>query len=556
MSSAVPVQVPSSKASATHVLSPVLTDRLRSLRDALAVGLVERDVAVRLAFLGALAGEHLLLLGPPGTAKSTVARRLRHAFVDADCFERLMTRFTVPEELFGPLSITALEQDRYERKTQSYLPSASIAFLDEIFKANSAILNALLTLLNEREFDNGGTRVPTPLISVIGASNELPEGEELVALQDRFLLRLHVGPVTKCNFMSLLASRDVSEPAIPPELKLTRAELIALQAAVRKVAVPESVIRLLDELREWCASQQIQVSDRRWCKVVKLLQAAALTNGRYTVSVWDAWLLQHCLWSEPKQRAPIADWYEKRVGTSAAMDPTRLRKLVVAREAMLERDRSSRTQMHDAEGQPLYVSLAGGKPVRETTQQAPVMRAGQPVYLAPAIARGSNGGAIQDRTNGGKGYSLKELEALSLCHNHHYSTFSFVNWGERESYLSDKHNRLVGPSELAPYLEPTRHKSIYVEKSLAEVDELRCKVVAYRAELEGHLRALDAEIRNHLWVSAEFADPAAASLKGSAAEVDQLLARIDKVRTGFAALPRELESAAEDVGGDGDSEGS
>ncbi len=209
-----------------------LANRIRAVRDRLTEGLIERDVAVRLALLAALAGEHLLLVGPPGTAKSFIARRLRQAFKDAPYFERLLTRFSVPEELFGPLSIKGLEEDRYERLTASYLPTASVAFLDEIFKANSAILNALLTLLNERKFDNGAGRERTPLVAVVGASNELPEGEELDALFDRFLLRLHVGPVSKDAFPGLLELRGDVEANIPEELGLTKDDL----AVVRKEA--------------------------------------------------------------------------------------------------------------------------------------------------------------------------------------------------------------------------------------------------------------------------------------------------------------------------------
>ncbi|MBP7442582.1 MAG: AAA family ATPase, partial [Thauera sp.] len=146
--------------------------RLARLLEVLESGLVERRQVLRLSLLGAVAGEHTLLIGPPGTAKSALARRIHLAFRDARYFERLLTRFTVPEELFGPLSIRALEEDRYERHVAGFLPDAEVAFIDEVFKANSAILNALLTLLNEREFDNGAGRLRCPLISVIGATNQ------------------------------------------------------------------------------------------------------------------------------------------------------------------------------------------------------------------------------------------------------------------------------------------------------------------------------------------------------------------------------------------------
>ena len=323
-------------------------DRLGRLLDTLTAGLVERRQPVRLALLAALAGEHTLIVGPPGTAKSALARRIHGAFRDARYFERLLTRFTVPEELFGPLSISALEQDRYERQTEGFLPRAEIAFIDEVFKANSAILNALLTLLNEREFDNGAARASCPLISVIGATNAVPEDEVGEAFFDRFLVRLSVGPVSDAGFRALLDLEPGDAPPLPDALD--ESERQALAAAARRVALPEPVTEALAGLRLHLAGTGAYVSDRRWVKSLSLLRTAAAGEGRDRVSIWDLGLLPWCVAPEPARQAEVKDWLARHLGVGEASSPPRLTRVVEAFEAQLEVERNANDLDYDESG--------------------------------------------------------------------------------------------------------------------------------------------------------------------------------------------------------------
>ncbi len=308
-----------------HLLRDTLADLDRNL--------LERDVPVRLLLLAALAGEHVLLIGPPGTAKSELARRLHAAFVDAPYFERLLTRFSVPEELFGPLSLTALEHDRYERLTDGFLPTAQVAFLDEVFKANSAILNALLTLLNEREFDNGAGRVRVPLVSVVGATNEVPEDESLQAFHDRFLLRVPVQPVGDASFAALLALPAQPAASRP---RLQAAQLQPLREAARQVGLPEAITTLLVQARAWCAQQEVTVSDRRWRKLVGLLQVQAASRGAAQVGWWDLWLLPYALGARPEQVQALVQWCDETVGRAVPLDLQWLARAARAFEKQLE----------------------------------------------------------------------------------------------------------------------------------------------------------------------------------------------------------------------------
>ena len=348
-----------------------LGKRLADLLDALEDGLVERRRQVRLALLVALAGEHTLLIGPPGTAKSELARRLHLAFEDALYFERLLTRFSVPEELFGPLSISALEQDRYERQTAGYLPQASIAFIDEVFKANSAILNALLTLLNERKFDNGAGRQSCPLISAIGATNAVPADEVAEAFFDRFLVRLPVGPVSADGFRKLMALEGHGGAQVAGAL--TPGEREAITQAAGAVNVTAEVAQLLAELRAHLEGGQIYVSDRRWVKIAWLLKVAAATEGRAELCLWDLWLLPWCTAHDAAGQAAVRDWLLARLGVREALAPPRLTRVVEAFEAQAALEQEADDLDYDASGR-LKFSTAPDERVHDAKGASQVAR--------------------------------------------------------------------------------------------------------------------------------------------------------------------------------------
>jgi len=289
-----------------------MRERFFRLTEALSRGIHERDQVFGLGLLALLAGESLFLLGPPGTAKSLVARRLKAALKGARAFEYLMGRFSTPEEIFGPLSIAGLrDRDVFERRTAGYLPEADVAFLDEVWRASPPIQNTLLTILNEKRFRNGDHELRVPLKLLVAASNSAPAGEENAqAFWDRFVLRFEVGPLTtEAGFRGLVTDTDdLYQPSAAADA-LTPEEWEALQMGIDLVEIPESVVGALASLRAALGQEpnSVTVSDRRWKKAARLLRACAVAHGRATVDGQDLGLLEHVLWDRPDQRAKVAD---------------------------------------------------------------------------------------------------------------------------------------------------------------------------------------------------------------------------------------------------------
>lgn len=323
---------------------------------------LDKQEIIRLLIISAIAGEHLVLIGPPGTAKSAIIRMFAR-LLDARYFEYLLTRFTEPNELFGPVDIKEFREGRYVRRSENMLPSAEVVFLDEIFKSNSAILNSLLTIINERKFTSGPQVMDVPLISLFAASNEAPNDDNLSAMFDRFLLRVLSENLDSYHFHELLARGVANEirlmagrPSAPgsapgrPDLirpVLSGRQLRELQQNFDRVMVfPDEFMAKYKGLIFQIRSEGVTVSDRRAVKLLKLFAASAVFDGRPSVCDGDFFILRH-IWNNLDQAEllseivnPVVDAYyrehpdERRfIGPQASLEDL-LGELTLIRELL------------------------------------------------------------------------------------------------------------------------------------------------------------------------------------------------------------------------------
>lgn len=293
-----------------------IQEKISKLAQQTSVGLYEREEVIKLCFAALLAQESVFLLGKPGVGKSFVARRMKDALQSGKNFEYLMNRFSTPEEIFGPISLKKLDEDKYERVVEDYLPTSDIAFLDEIWKASPAIQNTLLTIINEKLFRNGSKDIEVPLKLLISASNELPAaGEGLEALYDRFLIRYYVENVQDLDsFNSLITSKGLDEYKPNPALSLSNEELEQARSEIKDIVVSNDILNFINRFRKALAVKMHEkapyVSDRRWKKIVNLLKASAYASNRKDVSNSDLLLIPFTIWETESQQKQINEIFD------------------------------------------------------------------------------------------------------------------------------------------------------------------------------------------------------------------------------------------------------
>ncbi|SDM61583.1 MoxR-like ATPase [Catalinimonas alkaloidigena] len=508
--------------------------KIRRILERLSTGVYEKEEAIRLSLLTAVAGESLFLLGPPGVAKSLIARKLKFAFLGGTSFEYLMNRFSTPDEVFGPVSIKKLkDEDKYERLTEKYLPGASIVFLDELWKAGPSIQNALLTVLNEKIYRNGEQEVRVNVKGIIAASNELPAyGQGLEALWDRFLVRYLIREIqTAGNFVQMITdTTDLYADSIADEDKINEEELVQWNQAIDRIDVPAEVVNTLQLIKlkteqydqSGEAQFRFEVYDRRWKKMVRLLRTSAFLNGRPNVDLMDCFLVAHCLWNHPDQRETaqeiVAEVIRKH-GYTLALNLTPLRQEVRDLETEVRDETRIRNVKLVDKLQPVdreYYEVLNMEQYFDGNRmkRSEFDRLG--VDEESTVNLYDAGANLTNRVRARKG---QDPHTLIVFYNSRSYDFRLRTTKEEKVEIIYKKPH--------PLLQSYWQERI--EKLQAYIDTQKEKV---RHEAPGELNGL----RDNLFVDAELADVVEANLRDVHDGLDQLALQLEKIKFSYEQI--------------------
>ncbi|MCS0308780.1 ATPase RavA domain-containing protein [Vibrio diabolicus] len=542
---------------ASNAEKALLSERINKLAKALTDGVYEREHTIKLCLLAALAGESVFLLGPPGIAKSLIAKRLIQAFDNSSYFEYLMTRFSTPEEVFGPLSIQELKDNgRYVRLTKGYLPTAQVVFLDEIWKAGPAILNTLLTVVNEKTFKNGSDIERVPMRLLVSASNELPDEDSgLDALYDRMLVRVFVNRIqNKQNFKSMLTVGTSQEAQVSEGLAITDEEYHQWQQQLDKLTLTDNAFEKLFQLKTMLESKveaqfgdvantDMYVSDRRWKKAVKLLKASAFFNGRDEINPLDLLLLQDCLWNSPESRDVVREVVQEFALKHAFDQQDAELEIEYCRESLVD----VQHELEDAYRMTLTSEAATGILRKETmrfdTSKAKTYKVGAAVNLVKLVILQSNMSVSESEKGDSRWVYVPKDELDRVIKEGHGDVYGYVNQNTNMCRLRfdvDAANNLV--------IRDIANRGILVSLVTQEGLDIELyqkwltqseKAVNQLSEAEHHMRKVKANFHDalpHSFVDPELPRLMESSLQQVSQRLDSIQAESEKVIQRFKNL--------------------